>query len=121
MGANHKGRTPGSTNKDKTSFDYLYDRACRKHIIGNDADGKPLYFDIVDTIVGICAGTDTSEDWTKADRLTAAKMIIDKRFASKREHTGDIDGIPDRIVITYDDSQRAKPVLAPVSTMGTEG
>lgn len=111
MGANNKGRAPGSTNKDRTSFDYLFDKASKLHD-----------FDIVDYLVGIASGDEKAEGFTKADRMTAAKMLLDKRFASKREHTGDIDsGIPDRIVISYDDSQRGKPVLAPVSAMDVKG
>ena len=116
-------RTLGAKNKAKSEFDTRFDNACRKRILGVDENGKPIKFNLLELLIDIAAGLDTSEQWNKQDRLKASTALLDKRYANKREHSGQVDGseLPSQIVITYDDSQRGKPVLAPVSTMGTAG
>ncbi len=72
--------------------------------------------------MGIASGDDVSEDWTKDNRLEAAKVLLNKRYPNKRESgPQEVTGIPDQIQIVYDDTNRDKPVLSPVSTMGTKG
>ncbi len=116
-------RTLGAKGKAKTEFDSRFDRACRKRIMGTDEAGKVKRFDLLELMIDIAAGKDQSEPWNKTDRLRAATALLDKRYANKRELSGEVEGagMPSQVVISYDDSQRGKPVLAPVSTMGSKG
>jgi len=116
-------RTKGSKNKAKAEFDQKLDRACSKRIVGYDANGRPIKFDLVNLLIDVAAGVDETEKWSKGDRLSAAKALLDKRYPNKREHSGSIEGseMPTQLVITYDDSQRGQPVPTPISTMGAKG
>lgn len=104
------GRPKGSRNKDKAEFDKKIDSALRKRKL-----------DICELLAMIAANDDPGQDWSTSERLQAIKIIVDKRFPAKRASETEHTGIPEQVVIRYDDSQRGKPVLAPVSTMGTEG
>ena len=110
----------GTKNKAKAEFDARFDRACAKRVI-KGRDGLAVKFNLLDMLIDVAAGLDESEKWSKVDRLSAARALLDKRYANKRELSGEIGGaaLPGEIRITYDDSQRDKPVLATVPTVGT--